>query len=249
MKTRTLPLVALAALLASAPARADDTEDMCIASSLEGQVLQRAGRLERARARFAECARPECAAARTAGPCASWEAAVTPRIPRLEVRVVDDLGAPLPAAEVLLDGATLAARATSVDPGHHVVRASFAGRTAQQELDVKEGATPVVVLRVDLARRVPERPTPTWVLLSGGLALAGFATAGVLGATTLATERDLEGCRPWCDPSRRSDLTTPAIGADVALGVGIVATAAAVVGYLIRPTRERVERVTAEGAR
>lgn len=248
MKIHPLAL-SFAALLASAPARADDTEDMCIASSLEGQVLQRAGRLERARARYAECARPECVPARTAGPCASWQAAVTPRIPQIEVRVVDDLGQPLPAAEVLLDGATLAVRATSVDPGHHVVRASFAGRTAQRELDVKEGTAPVVELRVDLTRRVPERPTPTWVFFTGGLALVGFATAGVLGATTLATERDLEACRPWCDPSRRSDLTAPAFGADVALGVGLVATVATAVGYLIRPTRERVERVTAEGAR
>lgn len=240
--------LALALVLASPAVRADDVEDLCIASSLEGQVLQRAGRLEGARARFAACAKPECAAAKTSAPCAAWEAAVAPRIPKLVVVVKDDLGRPLPDAEVLLDGTTLTQRHLALDPGHHVVRASWAGRTARRELDVAAGDALTVELVVDLSRRIPERPVPTWVLVTGGVAALGFASFAVLGESTLGKERDLESCRPYCDPSERSALATRAGAADVALGVGVVAAVVATVGWLVRPTHERVERIVPESA-
>lgn len=253
LSRRVLSFAIVAAAFAAAPSsRADDTEDRCLASSLEGQVLERAGRLERAHQRFVDCGQADCQAAGTRDRCLAWAKNVAPLIPRITIVVVDDLGTHLDGAEVLLDGVKTEWRsALAVDPGHHVVRAQIAGRTTTREIDVKKGANEKVSLAIDLRRFVPERPVPTWVAAVAGLSVVGFGTFGILGGVTLAKKDELDACRPICDPSERSSLTTPALVADIGLGVGIAALAGAVIGFLIRPTEQRVERVGSEagGAR
>ena len=234
----------------AAPARADDAEDHCIASSLEGQILRRAGRLERARARYAECALDVCKSAGTDVKCTEWLREVEPQIPHLTFVIVDDRGAALPQAEVLLDGARLErALRVSVDPGHHTVRASLLGRTTTVELDVGLREDRVVRVVVDQRRIVPERPTPTWVLGAGAASLVGLGGVALFGGLTLAKERELDACKPICNSRDEAPLTRTAIAADVSLGVFVTFAAGAIIGYLTRPTLEQDVRLRDEAAR
>jgi len=223
-------------------ARADDTEDMCVAASLEGQVLERARKLGRARERYAQCVRPECEPAQTTRKCAEWLAAVTPKVPRLEMQVIDERGRDLPAAEILLDGERRVERNVAIDPGHHAVRASYAGVSATSEVDLGLGEVRAIRIALDLRRWVPERPLPTWVVATTGLTIAALGSFALFGSLHLAKARDLEACRPLCGPDERSALTTPALVADTSLAVGLVAAVVSCVGYFTRPTRLREER-------
>jgi hypothetical protein len=236
-------------LAAPSAARADDTEDLCIAASLEGQVLRRNNRLEKAHERFADCAIAACVPAGTQAKCAAWAAEVEPLIPRVAIQVVDDRSAALPRAEVLLDGARVPiARDVAVDPGHHGLQATYLGRSTRLDFDVQAGERRNARLVIDLRRVVRERPVPAWTLGLGAAAAVGTVAFALFGNLTLARERDLDACKPYCDPADRPRLVTYAAIADVSLILAAGTAVGALVTYFARPTREHVERITPESS-
>ena len=126
MRPATAVACVLWLLVASPPARADDGE-ICLASSIQGQVLRQSGRLLRAREHLAECAKDKCDLAMRER-CAAWLKDAEAKTPRLLLTIEDDRGQALPLADVHVDGMLTSAREVELDPGRHVVRADFAGR-------------------------------------------------------------------------------------------------------------------------
>ncbi len=165
------------------------------------------------------------------------------RLPSLLIRV------PEPAIEGLelrLDGerlaGTAAGSAAPIDPGMHEVRAVAPGRTAWSA-PVFIAAEAHQEVRVPELARTGEGPlggAKTSLVLgtyvAGGVALTAFGAAVISGVMALGAESDAHAkcidARRFCpDPSGNDDATRTRALAWVstgALGVGIVATAVAV---------------------
>ena len=229
-------------------ARASAEDEICLASSIEGQVLRRSGRLLRARELFAGCARDACEKPMR-DRCVGWLHDAEAHTPRLTLRVNDDRGTPLPGAQVHLDGLEVTLPPSTpleVDPGKHVVRADFAGRRELAEVDVTEGVRPVT-LTLDLRSRVEARPAPKLAYGLGaasGVAAIAFA---VFGTSALVQAGHLDACRPYCAAERKAPFDAAVIGADISAGVGAAALLGAVIVYLARPTVTREVRVSSRG--
>jgi hypothetical protein len=230
-----------------APAAADE---ICLASSIEGQVLRRSGRLLRARELFVECARDVCEKPMRER-CALWRSEVEARTPHLSLRVNDDRGLPVPGAQLHVDGqeVTLAPGAATlleVDPGKHVARANFAGRRELAEVDVTEG-TRSLALTLDLRTRLDTRPTPALVYGLGATFGAAAIAFGIFGTSALVQAGHLGDCQPYCAADRKAPFDTAVVGSDVSAGLGAAALLGAVIVYLARPTVTREVRVSSRG--
>jgi hypothetical protein len=226
-------------------ARADDAE-ICLSSSIQGQVLRQSGRLLRAREHLAECAKDTCEATMRER-CATWLKDAEAKTPKLFIVVVDDAGQTLSRADVHLDGTLTQERRVEVDPGKHVLRADFAGQRAILEVDAN-APTQEARLVLDLRKRVDERPVPPWVVGLGIAAGVSAASLGAFGTSALVQSNHLRACEPYCPESRKAPLQTAIVGADVSLGALAVTLLAGTVLYLARPTVSREVRVTASGA-
>jgi hypothetical protein len=234
-------------LAAPPPARADETSDMCLADSIEGQVLKRLGRLTRAREHLEQCAEAACEDAMRVR-CASWRDDVRAATPVLVIRTVDDQGAPVADAAVRLDGALIDTSApVPVDPGPHELRAEHAGRRFVTTLEPKAGPQSVVAT-IDLRSSVPTRPTPTLFYFLVGTSTVGLLAFGALSVATQVQADHLDAaCKPYCDTSDRPPLVATEVGADVGLGIGVAAALAATVVYLVRPVVSKEVRLTDNG--
>jgi len=90
----------------------------------------------------------------------------------------------------------------------------------------------------DVGESREARPIPWYVFALGGASLAAtafFVGFGLDGRSTMNT-LDAAGCRPGCASDQVDRMRTSYLVADVSLAVGIVAGAAAVAAYLLRPT-------------
>jgi hypothetical protein len=245
---RGLPalVVALVACSTSRPAPAQEP-DICLADSIEGQVLKSHGRLTRAREHLERCADPSCEEHMRAR-CASWLAEVVATIPVLTIEVVDDRGQPIPDAVVRLDGAIVdPSRPLPLDLGPHVVRADHAGRSFELSMvDSKPGVHDIRAV-IDLRGATPTRPTPSSVWALVGASAVGWAGLGAFGIATLEQEGSLRACAPYCDASRRTPLEISETGADVALAVGAAAALVATFLYFTRPTVMKEVRLSEKG--
>ncbi len=235
---------------AKAAPPAAPADEICLASSIEGQVLRRSGRVLRARELFTECARDACEKPMRER-CSGWLREAETATPRLALRVNDDRGLPLPGAQLHVDGreVALAPAPTTlleVDPGKHVVRADFAGRRELVELDVTDG-TRSLRLTLDLRTQVPARPTPPAVYALGATFGAAAIAFTVLGTSALVQAGHLDSCQPYCAADRKAPFDTAVIGADVSAAVGAAALLGAVIVYLARPTVTREVRVSSRG--
>jgi hypothetical protein len=234
-------------LAAPPPARADETSDMCLADSIEGQVLKRLGRLTRAREHLEQCAEAACEDAMRVR-CARWRDEVRAATPVLVIRTVDDEGTPIGDAAVRLDGALIdPSGAVPVDPGPHELRAEHAGRRFVTTLEPKAGPQSVVAT-IDLRSSVPTRPTPTLFYFLGGASTVGLLAFGALSIAAQVQANHLDAtCKPFCDTTDRPALVTTEVGADVGLGIGVAAALAATVVYLVRPVVSKEVRLTDNG--
>jgi hypothetical protein len=238
--------VVMTASLHARGAFADETSDLCLAGSLQGQILRSHGRLTLAREHLEECARPECEEAMRTR-CAQWLGEVRAEIPILAVHVVDDRRGPIAAAVVHLDGSLVdASQPFPVDPGRHEVRADYAGRRAVVTVDTRPGEQEVVP-QLDLRSSVPERPVSTATFVSGAVSLAGFVALAAFGTAALVQQGSLSQCMPFCDSSHRGSLEAFEDAADIGLGVGIAGLLAGTIFYLTRPTVAKEVRIGARG--
>jgi hypothetical protein len=233
----------------TAPASAGSTDDHK-ALMIAGQVMRNNGRLLRAREMLATCASDACADADqdcegVRAYCKGKLAEVEPEIPSLAIHVEDDRGLPVRDAAVLVDTLPVdVALPVDVDPGRHLVRATYAGRTATTEVDAaRDAKARAVRVRIDLRREVTQRPVP-WYVAGFGV-LAGVATLTAVGfaAAAQAQASNLAYCNPTCDPKYQGLFTATTVTVDVALGVAVASALAATFAYLLRPSHKHTVHV------
>jgi hypothetical protein len=237
----------MASLGVPGTAHADETSDLCLADSIEGQVLKAHGRFTRAREHLERCAAPACEEnMRTR--CAAWRDEVVAKTPVLQIHAQDDRGHAIDDVVVRLDGAVIdPSRPVPLDQGPHAVRADHAGRHFELSLPEPKPGVQDVIATIDLRDRVPTRPTPPSFWLLSGTAGAGFLAFGAFGVATLVQESNLRACSPYCDASGKGPLQATEIGADIGLGIGVAAALAATFAYLARSTVMKEVRIGSQG--
>lgn len=231
--------VAVAALLAwsvrPALVRADDSLDACSAAAVDGQKLRRDGHLLRARDAFEACARESCRAD-IAHDCQTWLAQVDAATPSLLVTVRDEHGRAVGDAAVTIDGEAISperlGRSFALDPGEHVVTVARAGsQGAKRDVVLHEGER-IVEVALTLApaqafsAREPKRErvlTPA-TLVTGSVAAAALVTFGVL-ATIGYSDWNRSDCSVSCDHADATRVHAELTAADIALAVGVFASA------------------------
>jgi hypothetical protein len=248
----SLPVfVALAAGVALAGwsplAKADG--DACLAAPVEGQQLQRAGKLVAARDRFASCARKTCPA-EIVQDCTRWEQQVASAVPSVVLVARDAKGRDLVDVEVAIDGqaaVAVGARAVELDPGsHRFVFHRQRGTDVEVNLLLREGERdrPVAATfdvparrpaRVEEPPTTSSRPVPVAAWIAGGVGVLGFASFATFGALGVR-DRASSGCDVGCSQSQKDHVDGELRAADISLGVSVIALGVATWLYLTRPT-------------
>ena len=246
-------LAMAAGLVASSPgaARADQT-DACIEASVRGQELRDQGKLVAAREQLLVCGVQSCPRL-LQKECSEWLADVEARTPSIVIGAIDAEGHDTADVKVTLDGAPFLARldgqAQPIDPGAHRLTFEHAGSAVlEQQLILREGERRRVVtvrlppLASSAPRAAPAAPLPAAPVAAagpartvaafglGGLAVAAGVTFAVLGFGARGDADHLRTtCAPACDPGDVDAVRAKQIGANVALGAGVLAAGAAAV--------------------
>jgi hypothetical protein len=235
----------------------------CVDAAEAGQRLRKEGHLVAARDRLQVCASRECPDVVSQdctgwlGEVQRSLGSVVVKAHSASGEAISDVSVFLDGTELAERAPTAA---IDVDPGDHVLRCERAGFTpAEQPVRVQEGErgseidcrlTPAIAsapgdARVTADPRIfqPLPPKPAqrgpvpWVVWPlGGLGLAGigaFAYFGLSGKAEENTLRGKTGCAPFCAPEQTDPVQTKFLIADVSLGVGIAALAAAAVVALV----------------
>ena len=244
---RLRPVLALAALLTSAPALAETIpKQQCLDAHVQAQEVRQAGKLRLAREYLKMCAHPSCPAL-VKDDCVPWLAEVSKQIPSVTVELQAE-GLDPTGARVLLDGeAILPGNTVEVDPGEHTIQIEAEGHEAfRRTLRVEEGKQERVI---GALRRKEEAPPPaeprsrTVPLVLGGLGVVGLGAFAYLGITGKSQEEELKLCKPFCDPARVDAVSRRYLVANVALGVGVVALGTATYLWLRKPPKTTTTRV------
>lgn len=245
--------VALAVVTVSVPAHADPA---CITAYEQTQTLRKDGKPVAAKAQAAICARAECPALLTKD-CTKWLSELEGVIPSLVLDARTPAGALRPDTRVKMDGAVLVekldGKPVPVEPGSHVLVFEAEGAApVERTVVVKEGEKNKKV-SVSVAP-APEssadgRAVPLGVWIFGGASVVAFATSAVFAIDGFGKKSDLEECKPRCASGDVDAMSSSFTVADVALGAGIVAGAAALYLYFTRPPAEAAQPSTAAVAR
>jgi hypothetical protein len=211
---------------------------------ISAQVMRKESKLLRSRDLLASCSSKICDANQTAecdeirSFCAKLGAEVAGQIPTVSLTVRDDRGRPVHAERLELDALEVdASQPVLVDPGPHVAKALFAGRTGEAELVVTTGQKNVpVVVTIDLRENIQRRPVPLPVYVLGGAAIVSGILAIGTGVYTAHSYSNLDGCQPFCDSSQESKLRTTGYIADVSTIVALASAVAGTIWFLARPT-------------
>ena len=242
-----------AALASTVPARGAGA-DRCLTAPVEGQKLQKAGKLLDARDRYATCATNACPA-EVVEDCMRWMRQVDDALPSVVVAARDPKGHDLMDVTVSIDGkpaTEMGTRAVRLDPGSHLFVFHRNGSAdQQQQVMLREGEKNREVLATFGTLPAPaaatgglqaappsgDRPIPVAAWVAGGvgaLALVSFGTFGTLGVM----DRTTDHCDTGCPPDPKSSVDSKYLVANVSLGVSVVALAVATWLYLSRPTVE-----------
>jgi hypothetical protein len=242
----------------SVHARADEGE-ACLSAPVEGQELQKAGKLIEAHARFVVCASKSCPA-EIVQDCARWASQVDEATPSVAIAVRDALGHELGDVLVSIDGlppARPGALAIPLNPGLHrfvFVRAGHADVVDEAVLHEGEKNREVVATYPSPSVPSPDagvgkapssefsRPVPLSAWVAGSVTVAGLAVFGTFGALGLAARNEY-GCASGCTQAQKSEVDTKYTVADVGLGVGVVALGVAAWQFFARPTVPRTSAV------
>ncbi|CAN5924259.1 hypothetical protein BH11MYX4_BH11MYX4_50270 [soil metagenome] len=235
-------LVVLASLASGGRAQADSA---CIAAYEQTQTLRKDGRPVAAKAQASICARDACPALLTKD-CNKWLAELEVIIPSVILDPRAPSGGLRADVRVKLDGVAVAERIDGkplvVEPGSHTFTFEADGAVpVERTLVLREGDKNkklTVTMAPAPAVAVVERPVPLGVWVFGGVAVAALATSAVFAIDGLGKKSDLDECKPRCAPDDVDAMSTRFTFADVALGAGVMAGAAAVYLLLTRPTVE-----------
>jgi hypothetical protein len=246
-----LPSTGLVLLLLGASAAEARAADVCLSAPVEGQKLQRAGSLLQARERFAQCAQKACPP-QIVQDCTRWVQEVEHALPSVVVAARDPQGNDIVDARVSIDGqppVVVTARAIDLDPGpHHFVFSHAPGPDVAIEALLRDGEKDREIRATLGGEAVPAhppasdsihegeavRPVPPAALIAGAVAVAGLGVFAVLG-TMGVVRRGNDHCDTGCSAGDKSSVDADFLGADVGLGVGLVATGVAAWLYLARP--------------
>jgi hypothetical protein len=241
-----------AAPVSSEPLRGKDRR-ACIGAYEQGQELQQAAKLLRAREVMADCAKSKCGAF-LHRECAARYNQLETEIPTVILLAKGEHGEALVDVDVTMDGelfsATLDGRALPVDPGLH--QFSFKakrGAIAEQRTIVVQGEQNRVI---DVAlgpsakgappsgsppsRQIDENVyaessgRPKWGVapfVAAGVGLAGLGGYAIFTHWGRTDNAQLARCAPNCSEDSVDHIRNLYVAADVSLGVGIVAIGAA----------------------
>lgn len=245
---KRLGAVALAGLVFSLPARADERQ-ACVDAADTGQTLRDQGKLVEARESFVSCARDVCPKI-VASQCATWLSDVNREVATVTFRATDGSGKELILVQVSVDGTlrlpSLDGRAMRMNPGVHTLRFSHAGSADVEKEVVIHAGEKVRLIEVTIGPRSPAEPGasatvspsgtqtaaqggfrfPAFAVASFGVGAASFVAMGVLVGTTASDVNHLRAtCAGSCNPSDVSSANTRIALANVAMGVGIAGLA------------------------
>ena len=238
------------AVWSAAPGLAHADELACREAYQSGQRSHRDKKLLRAREEFLLCARNPCPKV-FQGECAGWLREVESELPTV---VFSLRGTPGPGARISVDGApfqgALDALARPLDPGAHRFAFDSSTQHVLVEQSILEGvkaqsivfdlgpstppvAPPVVALPREPASKRAAPRWPFWAL--SGVGVAAVATSAAFGVKGLVARGDLSDCRPDCSLEQVHGVRHDFLASDIALGIGVVTLASALVVYLLRP--------------
>jgi len=256
-------LVWLPTLMLISGAALADEKQQCVEAYKQAQVLRKSGDYVTAREQLLICSKESCPSI-VKQDCVPWLGEITRGIASVVVEASDASGKALSTAKVSVDGkvvaTTLDGRPIDVSPGNHTIRVEAEGAPAvERSVVLKEGEkNRAVKVDLDVVAAPPpkgtepqpvetSRPVPAGAIVVGVVGVVGigvFASLGLLGS---AKKSDLDRCKPNCNPADVDTVRTQFIAADVALAVGGVALASAVVWILLRP-EVKAEPTTSVGA-
>jgi hypothetical protein len=220
---------------------------MCIGAYEQGQELEQAAKLVRARETLLACATSKCGEF-LRRECATRSSRLDSEIPTVILLAKGDSGEALVDVEVTMDGqllsATLDGRALPVDPGLH--QFSFKakrGTTAEQRTVIVQGEQNRVIAvsfvgtepaNRGLLRHIDEdvyaEPAKKWGFapyVAAGVGLAGIGGYALFTHWGRTDNERLAQCAPHCAEGSVDHIRNLYLVADVSLGVGIAALGAA----------------------
>jgi hypothetical protein len=240
-----------------AEALAAPDKESCAESYADAQQLRSSHQLLAARKRLVLCAQASCPVY-VRSDCERWLTEVDHDLPTIVVRVRDAHGVDVVDARILVDGRLVSSRvdgrAFPLDAGEHVVRIEREARAPfERSIVAAEGektSLVEIVLPADAAPIADSSATPpsdagaapspapsrvpTGVFVLGGV---GLVAVGVFGTLAIAGEVDVahlrSSCFPSCNPSDVDGARRLLQAGDVALGVAVVALAAATTWWLL----------------
>jgi hypothetical protein len=226
-------------LVAEGAAHADNT---CISAYEQAQTLRKDGKPVAAKAQAVICAREACPALLTKD-CNKWLAELEAASPTVILDPRAPSGGLRADVRVKLDGTLLTekidGRAIPIEPGSHTFVFEAEGATpAETTIVLREGEKNkkiTATLSPPVAVQEKSRPIPLGVWVFGGATVVALATATVFGIQGLSKKSDLDDCKPHCSPSDVDSMSSTFTIADVALGAGVMAGAAALYLLLTRP--------------
>ena len=245
MRVAALPALLLGLLLGAASAHAEPT---CITAYEQTQTLRKDGKPLASKAQAALCSRESCPALLTKD-CTKWLAELDAVIPTVVLDPRTPAGALRADTRVKVDGATLAEKVDGkplpLEPGAHTfVFEADGAAPVERALVLKEGernrkiTVTLAPAQPSSAAQGAERPVPIGVWIFGGATVVALATSAVFAIDGLGKKSDLDTCKPRCAASDVDAMSSSFTLADVALGAGVMAGAAAVYLFLTRPTAE-----------
>jgi hypothetical protein len=209
-----------------------DSPQSCFDAALQGQKLERDGRLLAARAQYERCAQATCPETVTKQ-CTSWVVALDQSIPTVTLDARDGQGRDLTDVTVTFDDGPSVeveqGRDIPLDPGLH----SFAWRRSdgsrvetQAVLRAREKGRHLLVTFSPPPPPRHDHPVPWATYVLAGTTVV---SAGVFGAFAIAGHNDYQafGCDTHCAPSQGDQVRREFVVADVALGVTVLSLGAA----------------------
>jgi hypothetical protein len=245
----------LALVLGASSASADAT---CISAYEQTQTLRKDGKPAAAKTQAAICARESCPALLTKD-CTKWLAELEAVIPSIVLDPRTPAGAVRTDVRVKLDGAALAekidGKSIPLEPGSHTIVFEADGAApVERAIVVRDGEkhkkVTVTLAPAAETKTNADRPIPLGVWIFGGASVVALATSAVFAIDGLGKKSDLDQCKPRCAAADIDAMSTSFTLADVALGAGVMAGAAAIYLFLTRPSAEApTSAVAGAGAR